>query len=56
MDAALSEHVARMMAMRNATDNAEEMIKELNTEYNRARQAGITNELLDIISGTGVLE
>ena len=56
MDAALSEHVARMMAMRNATDNAEEMIKDLNTEYNRARQAGITNELLDIISGTGVLE
>lgn len=56
MDAALSEHVARMVAMRNATDNADEMIKDLNSQYNRARQAGITNELLDIIGGTGVLE
>ena len=56
MDAALSEHVARMVAMRNATDNADEMIKELTAEYNRARQASITGELLDIIGGTGALE
>jgi F-type H+-transporting ATPase subunit gamma len=56
MDAALSEHVERMIAMRNATDNADEMIKELTGEYNRARQSGITGELLDIIGGTGVLE
>jgi F-type H+-transporting ATPase subunit gamma len=56
MDAALSEHVARMVAMRNATDNADEMVKELTAEYNRARQASITGELLDIIGGTGVLE
>ncbi len=54
MDAALSEHVERMIAMRNATDNADEMIKELTSEYNRARQSGITGELLDIIGGTGV--
>lgn len=56
MDAALSEHVERMIAMRNATDNADEMIKELTSEYNRARQSSITGELLDIIGGTGVLE
>lgn len=55
MDAAISEHLARMMAMRNATENAEDMMKELTNEYNRARQTQITNELLDIISGTGAL-
>ena len=41
--------------MRNATDNADQMIKDLTTEYNRARQAQITGELLDIIGGTGDL-
>jgi F-type H+-transporting ATPase subunit gamma len=55
MDAALSEHLARMVAMRNATDNAEEMIKELTAHYNRERQGQITAELLDIIGGTGAL-
>jgi F-type H+-transporting ATPase subunit gamma len=55
LDAALSEHFARMVAMRNATDNAEQMIKDLTTEYNRARQTQITGELLDIIGGTGAL-
>ena len=55
MDAALSEHLARMVAMRNATDNADQMIKDLTTEYNRARQTQITGELLDIIGGTGDL-
>jgi len=55
MEAALSEHLARMVAMRNATDNAEEMIKELSTEYNRARQTQITGELLDIIGGAEAL-
>jgi len=55
MDAALSEHLARMVAMRNATENAEEMIKELTLQYNRARQTQITGELLDIIGGTGAL-
>ena len=53
MDAALSEHFARMVAMRNATDNAEDMIKDLTTEYNLARQTQITSELLDIIGGIG---
>lgn len=55
MSSAISEHVARMLAMRNATDNADEMIKELTAQYNRARQSKITGELLDIIGGTGVL-
>jgi F-type H+-transporting ATPase subunit gamma len=56
MDAALSEHLARMVAMRNATDNAEDMIRQLTADYNRARQTQITSELLDIISGMGPLE
>ena len=56
MDAALSEHLARMVAMRNATENAQDMIKQLTADYNRARQTQITRELLDIIGGTGVLE
>ena len=55
MDAALSEHFARMVAMRNATENADQMIKDLTMEYNRARQTQITGELLDIIGGTGDL-
>jgi F-type H+-transporting ATPase subunit gamma len=55
-DAALSEHLARMIAMRNATDNADDMIKQLTNDYNRARQTQITGELLDIISGTGALQ
>lgn len=53
IEAALSQHLARVAAMRNATDNADEMIKELTAEYNRARQGQITNELLDIIGGVG---
>jgi len=56
VDAVLSEHLARMIAMRNATDNAEDMIKQLTTDYNRARQTQITSELLDIVSGMGALE
>ena len=55
IDAALSEHLARVVAMRNATENAEEMIKELTAQYNRARQGQITSELLDIIGGVGAL-
>jgi F-type H+-transporting ATPase subunit gamma len=55
MEAALSEHLARMVAMRNATDNAEEMTRDLTVEYNRARQSQITGELLDIISGAEAL-
>jgi F-type H+-transporting ATPase subunit gamma len=56
MDAALSEHLARMIAMRNATENAEDMIKQLTNDYNRARQTQITSELLDIVGGMGNLE
>jgi F-type H+-transporting ATPase subunit gamma len=56
MDAAISEHLARMIAMRNATENADDMTKELTNEYNRARQSQITGELLDIVSGTGDLQ
>ncbi len=56
MDAAISEHLARMTAMRNATDNAEDMIKKLTAEYNRQRQTQITTELLDIIGGSEALQ
>ena len=56
MDAALSEHLARMVAMRNATENAQDMIKQLTADYNRERQTQITRDLLDIIGGTGVLQ
>lgn len=46
-----SEQAARMVAMKNATDNAKEIIKELQLEYNKIRQEKITNEILDIIGG-----
>ena len=51
LEAAVSEHLARVVSMRNATDNADEMIRDLTKDYNRARQGQITTELLDIISG-----
>ena len=51
VEAAVSEHLSRVVCMRNASDNAEEMIKELTKDYNRARQGQITVELLDIVSG-----
>lgn len=51
-----SEHSARMVAMRNATDAALELIDDLTLTYNKARQAGITLELMDIIGGTAALE
>ncbi len=47
-----SEHSARMVAMKNATDNANQLIKDLTLEYNKLRQAGITNELLEITSAS----
>ena len=55
-DAAVSEQVARMVAMKAATDAAEDMIKALTQKYNRARQTHITMELLDIIGGADALE
>ncbi|MBX3358240.1 MAG: ATP synthase F1 subunit gamma [Phycisphaeraceae bacterium] len=55
-DAIVSEHVARMVAMKAATDNAGKMGKRLTRAYNRARQAQITTELTEIISGAAALE
>jgi F-type H+-transporting ATPase subunit gamma len=51
LDATTSEHVARMIAMKSATDNAEEMVKTLTMQYNRARQSQITTELAEIMGG-----
>jgi F-type H+-transporting ATPase subunit gamma len=50
LEASASEHAARVAAMTAATDNAEEMIHDLVMDYNRARQAGITKELMEIVS------
>ena len=50
-----SEYGARRMAMESATNNAAEMIEELNLRYNRARQAAITQEITEIVSGAGAL-
>ena len=52
LDAVASEHAARVLAMQVATDNATDLISELTLEYNKGRQQAITNELLDIMSGT----
>ena len=54
-DAAVSEQVARMVAMKAATDAATDMIKILTQQYNRARQTQITMELLDIIGGAAAI-
>ena len=51
-----SEHSARMVAMRNATEAANELVDELTLTYNKARQEGITRELMDIIGGSIGLE
>ena len=56
MDGATSEQSARMAAMENATKNAGELIDKLTLQYNRARQARITTELIEIISGASALE
>jgi F-type H+-transporting ATPase subunit gamma len=53
-DAKLSEHAARMIAMKNATDNANEIVGRLHTMYHRARQQEITNELIDVVNGSNV--
>jgi F-type H+-transporting ATPase subunit gamma len=50
-----SEHGARMTAMDKATENAGELLKELRLMYNRTRQAAITNEILEIVSGANAL-
>lgn len=56
LDAAVSEQIARMVAMKGATENADEMAGDLKQQYNRARQAGITSELAEIIGGAAALE
>lgn len=56
MDSACSEQSSRMTAMENASKNANEMIESLTLQYNRARQARITTELIEIISGASALE
>ncbi len=52
LDSNASEHAARMVAMQTATDNADELLRGLNLQYNKSRQAAITSELLDIVGGT----
>lgn len=56
LESAASEHGARMAAMENATKNAGEMIRKLTLEYNKVRQANITKELLEIVSGAEALK
>ncbi|MHB8900689.1 MAG: ATP synthase F1 subunit gamma [Thermoguttaceae bacterium] len=55
LDAAVSEQVARMLAMKAATENADQIIANLTMTYNRARQGQITNELLEVIGGADAL-
>jgi len=55
LDSHASEHGARMTAMHKATDNATELLKELSLQFNKARQAAITNEILEIVSGAEAL-
>ena len=52
IESATCEHAARRMAMENATDNAREMLGQLSLFYNRARQAAITNEIIEVVSGS----
>lgn len=56
LDSNASEHAARTMAMQVATDNANDLIKDLTIEYNKTRQQAVTNELLDIIGGASALQ
>ena len=52
LDSVASEHAARMVAMQTATDNADELLRQLNLHYNKSRQQAITSELLDIVGGS----
>jgi F-type H+-transporting ATPase subunit gamma len=55
LEAVASEHCARMAAMDSATRNAKEMLRKLQTSYQRTRQAAITKELIEIVSGAEAL-
>ena len=50
------QHAARMTAMHKATDNATELLRTLNLQYNKARQAAITNEITEIVGGADALK
>ena len=52
LDSVASEHAARMVAMQTATDNADELLRQLNLQYTKSRQQAITSELLDIVGGS----
>jgi F-type H+-transporting ATPase subunit gamma len=56
LDSFVAEHGARMTAMHKATDNASQMIRELTLQYNKARQASITNQILEVVSGAEALK
>ena len=56
LESQASEEAARMTAMENATKNADEMIDSLTLQYNKARQASITKELMDIVGGVEALK
>ena len=56
LESRAAEHSARMVAMKSATDNANSLIKDLSLEYNKLRQAAITNELLEITTASLALE
>jgi F-type H+-transporting ATPase subunit gamma len=56
LDTAVSEQIARMVAMKSATENAGDLIKQLSMQYNRARQGRITSELMDVIGGVEALK
>lgn len=56
LDAKLAEHAASTMAMKSATDNAEDLINQMSIEYNRARQGAITTEINEIVGGASALE
>jgi F-type H+-transporting ATPase subunit gamma len=55
LDAAVSEQIARMVAMKGATENASDMIRTLSRTYNRARQSQITGEIMEVIGGVEAL-
>ena len=55
LESQASEHAARMLAMRNATDSALELVEQLKLSYNKVRQQAITNDILDIVGGANAL-
>lgn len=56
LDSLVAEHAARMISMNKATDNAGDLLRDLKLDYNKARQAAITNEILEIVSGAEALK